>query len=142
MHGYRTRPIIPPTLKDLDLPAHPFNVILPTPVTEKAEEEAENSDDEKDKFSTFGNLSLIDISPISSPSRASFSEDLNTTWISNESFVSYISDGPLPPSPPRQKKNKRKHSIGMSFPKKRGVSQLRKHCEACGQIIVEKGQPK
>ena len=95
IHGYRARPIIPPSLNDLDLPAHPFNVFLPIPTNETAENRPKTKN-----FPTTSNLSLVDISPMSSPGNNGQKEDLNTSWISDGSFISYDSNEPLPSSPP------------------------------------------
>ena len=138
IYGYKARPIIPPSLNDLDLPVHPFNVFLPIPATEKADQTTEIQD--KRIFPTADNLSLVDISPLSSPTNQPIPDRLNTSWISDGSFVPYDSDKSLPPTPP-PKKMKKKISIGMSFPKKGGVSQPTRRCESCGQIILEKEQP-
>ena len=70
MHGYRARAIIPPSLNDLDLPAHPFNVFMTIPVAEAKQNEL--------KTRKSSNLSLANISPLSLPS----SNETKTTWTS------------------------------------------------------------
>ena len=132
-------PIVPPSLNDLNLPANPFNVLATMAVIRQDQEESPQSPE------------LSDLSPISTPPmNVSTIDDGNTThtttvdntfyssdndprrvyWdlSADETFESseprrvYPAGGPpsTPPPPPRRK---RRLSIGMSFPKKRGVSQ-------------------
>ena len=128
MHGYRARAIIPPSLNDLDLPAHPFNVFMAIPVAEAKQAE---------KMRNSSNLSLANISPLSLPSSKADQDDMNLSDISASTFYTYESPQYFPP-----KKTKRKLSLGMSFPKSGGVSQHQKYCEACGQKILTKDSPK
>ena len=123
LHGYRSRPIIPPSLNDLDLPPNHMNVFMTIPVAE-AKKKAQ-------KVTRQDDLSLVNISPLSLPS-----SEANLGDVSASTFYTYESPEYFPP-----KKAKRKLSIGMSFPKSGGVSQSNTYCEACGQVI-RKDSPK
>ena len=64
--------------------------------------------------------------------RVYWTSPLDETFYSEgEARRNYPLSNPSPPSPPR--KMKRKLEMGISFPKREGVSQL--VCEACGQVI-------
>ena len=74
------------------------------------------------------------------PRRVYWTSPLGETFESEDEprRIYFLSPSPSPPpSPPRAQK--RKLSLGMSFPKEGGVSQ---HvCEACGQTIPSKDIP-
>ena len=155
----RQLPIIPPNLTDLNLPTNPFNILETMAVANHTED---GNDDNYSPQST----EPSDPSPISTPpmnvSTFNSWERLQTTtgdntfysedeprriyWTSplDKTFYSegqprriFLSSSPSPPSRPR--KVKRKLEMGMSFPKRGGVSQ---HvCEACGQMIPSKAIP-
>ena len=103
LHGYRSRPVIPPSLNDLDLSPNHINVLTTIPVPEAKEKER--------KMTRQENLSLVNISPLSLPS-----SEANLGDVSASTFHTYESPEYFPP-----KKAKRKLSIGMSFPKSGGV---------------------
>ena len=149
----RQLPIVPPSLNDLNLPPNPFNILATMAVVNHTE------DGKNDEYSP-QSPEPSDPSPISAPpmnvstfnswetphattdDNTFYSEDepRRVYWTSplNETFYSegkprrkYLLSSPSPPSPPLKMKMKLK--IGMSFPKKGGMSQ---HvCEACGQTI-------
>ena len=142
-------PIVPPSLNDLDLPANPFNVLASMTVTRDDQQNSPQSPEPSDPspISTPPmNISTIDgcmtpnsvtndntyYSSQSEPRRVYWDSSLNETFESPEPRRIYPAPSPptTPPPPPRQK---RKLSIGMSFPKKGGVSQHT--CEACGQPL-------
>ena len=132
----RQLPIVPPSLNDLNLPPSPFNIFATMTVVDHT------GDDNNDGYSP-QSPDPSDPSPISTPpmnvSTFNSWETTHTTTVDN---TFHSSDEPRriyflplspspPPSPPRRQK--RKLSLGISFPKEGGVSQ---HiCEACGQTI-------
>ena len=132
----RQLPIIPPSLNDLNLPPNPFNMPATMAVASNTEEtNDDNYSPESPDPSEF--------SPISTPSmNVSAFNSWKTSYTTTNDDRFHSSDEPRriyflspspspPPSPPRRQK--RRLSLGMSFPKKRGVSQ---HvCEACTQTI-------
>ena len=131
----RQLPILPPSLNDINLPPNPFNILATMVVV--------NQEDVDDKNYSPQSPEPSEPSPISTPPmNLSTFESWETTYTTTDDNTFYSSDEPrriyflpptpsLPPSPPR--KMKRKLEMGMSFPKRRGVSQ---HiCEACGQTI-------
>ena len=154
-YGFRRQlPIFPPNLNDLNLPPNPFNILNTMAVV------THNQDDNNEYSPQSPEPS--DPSPISTPPMnvSTFNSwetphtttDDNTLYSSDEPRRVYwtsildealdsgdeprrihLLSSPSPPPPPR--KMKRKLEIGMSFPKKGGVSQ---HvCEACGQTIPQ-----
>ena len=138
-------PIMPPCLNDLNLPPNPSNVLGNMAVLRAAEEHSPQSPEPSIP------------SPISTPPRnVSTIEGWETTYTttdeatfyskdeprrvyldifsskifdSNEPRHVFIASNPSSTTPP-PRRQKRKLSMGMSFPKK-GVSQHT--CEACGQ---------
>ena len=148
----RQLPKIPPSLNDLNLLPNPFNILATIEVVNPTG----NGHDENYSPQL---LEPSDSSPISTPpmnvstfnietphtttdDNTFYSEDepRRVYWTSplDKTFHSegeprriYLLTSPSPPSPLR--KMKRKLEMGMSFPKRRGVSQ---HvCEACGKVI-------
>ena len=147
----RQLPIVPPSLSDLNLPPNLFNILNTMAVVTQTQ-------DDNDEYSP-QSPEPSDPSPISTPPMnvstfnswetphtttddntfCSSDEPRHVNWTSppDESVDSedeprriYVLSSPSPP-PPR--KMKRKLEIGMSFPKRGGVSQ---HvCEACAQTI-------
>ena len=144
-------PIMPPSLNDLNLPANPFNVLATMAVIRQDQEESPQSPDPSDlsPISTPPmNVSTIDdgdtthtttddntfYSSDNDPRRVYWDLPADETFESSEPRRVYPAGSPpstLPP-PPRRK---RRLSIGMSFPKKGGVSQYT--CEACGQPLPQ-----
>ena len=150
----RKLPIIPPSLNDLNLPPNSFNILNTMVIA------TQTRDDNKQYSPEPPELSMP--SPISTPPMnisdynrwetshtttnddTFYSEDepRRVYWLSplSETFHSsdeprrryFLAPSPSPPAtPPRRQK--RKLSLGMSFPKEGAVSQ---HvCEACGQTI-------
>ena len=145
-------PIIPPSLNDLNLPHNPFNV-LATMAVIRADDQYSPQSPEPSKPSPFSTppmyVSTIEgwetphtttddntfYSSENEPRRVYWDLSPNETFDSNEPRqVSPVSSrSSTPPPPPRQK---RKLSMGMSFPKKGGVSQHT--CEACGQPLPDR----
>ena len=130
-------PIVPPSLNDLHLPPNPFN-ILATMAIANNNDEATHDDNYSPQSPEPSDLSSISTPPMNVSAHRSWetsytTTDDNTFHSSDEPRRIYFlppSHSP-PPSPPRAQK--RKISLGMSFPKDGGVSQ---HiCEACGQTI-------
>ena len=149
----RQLPIVPPSLNDLNLPPNPFNILGTMAVVHQTQ----NPHD--DNYSP-QSPEPSELSSISSPSmNVSAFKSLETSYTSTDNNTFYTSDEPRrvywdlssdddlgssvsrnpsvasspcgTPAPPRAQK--RKLSLGMSFPKKVGVSQ---HiCDACGQTI-------
>ena len=147
------QPIVPPSLNDLNLPPNPFSVLETMAVIRVDDEYSPQS------------LEPTIPSPISTPPMTvSTIEGWDTTHTTTDNDTFYTDDEPrrvywdisstdtfdsneprnvsvasshssTPPPPPRQK---RRLSIRMSFPKKRGLSQHT--CEACGQTLPQ-GKP-
>ena len=145
-YGFSSQqPIVPPSLNDLNLPPNPFNVQAAIGVV--------RVDDANSPHSLEPSIP----SPISTPPmNVSTIEGWDTTHTTTDDATFYMDDEPRrvywdisssdtfdsneprnvsvasspssTPAPPRRQK--RKLSIGMSFPKKEGVSQH--PCEACG----------
>ena len=146
-------PFVPPSLHDLNLPPNPFNV-LATMAVIRADQ----------KYSPHSPEPSIP-SPISTPPKnVSTIEGFETTHTTTDDATFYTDDEPTrifwdisssdifasieprnvsiassPSSTPTLPRKKRKLSMGMSFPKKTGVSQHT--CEAPGQPILVKGTP-
>ena len=146
----RQLPIVPPSLNDLDLPPNPFNILATIAVVNPTH------DDNKEGYSPESSDLSVPSSISTPPMNVSAFRSWETSYTTTDSDTFYTSDEPrrvywdlssdhdlnssLPRNPsvasspcvtPRAQK--RKLSLGMSFPKDGGVSQ---HiCEACGQII-------
>ena len=148
------QPIVSPSLNDLNLPPNPFNLLATMAVIQG-----------NDAFSPQSPEPSIP-SPISTPPmNVSNIEGWDTTHTTTDNDTFYTDDEPrrvywdisssdtfdsnepknvsvasspssTPPPPPRQK---RKLSIGTSFPQKGGVSQHT--CEACGQTLPKAKPP-
>ena len=144
-------PIVRPSLNDLNLPPNPFNVLATMAVIQQDQEQSPQSPEPSDPspISTPPmNLSTIDdwktthtttgdntfYSSDNDPRRVYWDLSADETIESNEPRKVYPTRSPpsTPPPPPLQK---RKLSLGMSFPKKGGVSQHT--CEACGQPLPQ-----
>ena len=148
------QPIVPLSLKDLNLPPNTFNVLATMAVIQR-----------NDAFSPQSPEPSIP-SPISTPPmNVSTIEGLDTTHTTTDNDTFYTDDEPrriywdlsssdtfdsneprnvsvasrpssTPPPPPRQK---RRLIMRMSFPQKGGVSQHT--CEACGQPLLKEKPP-
>ena len=142
-------PIVPPSLNDLNLPANPFNILAPMAVVQQDQEDSPQSPEPSDPSPSSTppmNTSTISgwetphttaddntfYSSDNDPGRVYWDASPNETFESGEPRRVYPIASPLstPPPPP---KTKRRFSMGMSFPKKGGVSQHT--CEACGQPL-------
>ena len=148
-------PIVPPSLNDLNLPHNPFNVLATMAVIQPDQEDTPQSPEPSDPspISTPPmNLSAIEswetphtttddntfYSSENEPRRVYWDFSPDETFDSNEPrrVSPAESASSTPPPPPRQK---RRLSMGMSFPKKGGVSQ---HiCEACSQPLPDRRTP-
>ena len=150
----RQLPIAPPSLNDLNLPPNPFKILNTMAVVTQTQEDNEQYSPESPEPSLPSPISTPpkNVSAYNSWETPHITTDDNTFysddeprrvyWTSplGETFKSedeprriyVLSPSPsAQPSPPRRQK--RKLSLGMSFPKEGGVSQ---HiCEACGQTI-------
>ena len=152
-------PIVPPSLNDLNLPPNPFNVLATMAVIHSTH------DGNNDGYSPESPNPSVPSSISSPPMNVSAFNSWETSYTSTDKDTFYTSDEPrrvywnlssdddlgskvprnpsvasspcVTPPPPRAQK--RKLSLGMSFPKDGGVSQ---HiCEACGQTIPSKDTP-
>ena len=132
----RQLPVIPTSLNDLNLPPNPFNILATMAVASNTEET--NDDNYSPQSPDPSELSPISTPPMNVSTFNSWATPYTTTnddtfHSSDESRrIYFLSPSPSPPpSPPRRQK--KRLSLGMSFPKKKGVSQ---HvCEARGQTI-------
>ena len=155
----RQFPIVPPSLSDLYLPPNPFNILATMAVVNQTE----NAHDEtycpqSPEPSELSSISTppMNVSTVNSWETSFTTTDDNTFYTSDEPRrvywaissddhfgsndqrnLSVASSGCGTPPPPRAQK--RNLSIGMSFPKKGGVSQHT--CEACGQPLPVKRTP-
>ena len=132
----RQLPVVPPSLNDLNLPPNLFN-ILATMAIANTNDEA-NDDNYSPQSPEQSELSSISTPPMN----VSAYNIWETSYTSIDNNTFHSSDEPrriyfLLPSPASRssppRKEKRRLSLGMSFPKEGGLSQ---HiCEACGQTI-------
>ena len=148
-------PIVPPSLNDLNLPPNPFNVLATLGIIQQDQKDSPQSPEPSDvsPISTPPmNLSSIDgwetpdtttddntfYSSENGPRRFYWDFSPNETFDSNEPRRVFAAASPssTSPPPPRQK---RRLSMGMSFPQKGGLSQL--ICEACGQPFPTRKTP-
>ena len=148
-------PIVPPSLNDLHLPPNPFKVLATMAVVQQDQEDSPQSPEPSDPSPISKppmNLSTIEgwetphtttddntfYSSEKEPRRVHWDFSPNETFDSNEPRRVYFASSPssTPPPPPRQK---RRLSMGMSFPQKKVVSQHT--CEACGQPLPAKKTP-
>ena len=130
----RQLPIVPPSLNDLNLPPNPSNILATMAVINQ--EHNSNYRPQSPESSEASPISAppIDVSTFDSWDSSYTTTDDNTFFSSDEPRrIYFLPPSPSsPPSPPR--KMEQKLEMGMSFPKRKGVSQ---HiCEACGQTIA------
>ena len=145
-------PIVPPSLNDLNLPPSPFNILNTMAIVTQTLNDNERDSPESPDPSMPSSISTppMNVSAFRSWETSYTSTDDNTFYTSGEPRRVYWdlssdddigSSLPRNPSvasspcvtPPPPRAQKRKLSLGMSFPKEGGVSQ---HiCEACRQII-------
>ena len=132
----RQLPIIPPSLNDLNLPPNPFNVLAAMAVANPTKEGYdENYSPQTPELSEPSLITTppMNVSTIDGWETPHTTTDDNTFYFVDEPRRIFLPSTPSPTPPPR--KLKRKLSLGMSFPKRRGVSQ---HvCEACRQLLPE-----
>ena len=152
-------PIIPPSLDDLNLPLNPFSILATMAVVHPTQStHDDNYSPQSPEPSELSSISTppMNVSTFNSWETSYTTTDNNTFYTSDEPRRVYwdlssddelgssvprnpavVSSPCVTPPPPRAQK--RKLSLGMSFPKDGGVSQ---HvCEACGQMIPPKDTP-
>ena len=146
--------IVPPSLNDLNLPPNPFNVLatmaaiqaddayspqslepsIPSPISTPPM----NVSTIEGWDTTYTTTDDATFYTDDEPRRVYWHTSSSDTFDSNEPrYVSVASSPSSTPPPPRRQK--RKLSIGMSFPKKGKVSQHT--CEACGQTLPPRKTP-
>ena len=148
------QPIVPPSLNDLNLPPNPFNVLATMAVVRV--DDAYSPQSPKSSIPTPISTPPMNVSTIEvwdtthtttddntfftddEPRRVYWDISSSDTFDSNEPRNVSVAWSPstTPPPPRRQK---RKLSIGVSFPKKGRVSQ--RTCEACGQALPQRKTP-
>ena len=149
----RQLPMVPASLNDLNLPPNPFNILATMAVVHQTQNtHDDNYSPQSPEPSELSSISTppMYVSAFNSWETSYTSNDNNTFYTSDEPRRVYWdlssdddlgSSVPRNPSvasspcttPPPPRAQKRKLSLGMSFPKDGGVSQ---HiCEACGQTI-------
>ena len=149
----KQQPIVPPSLNDLNLPPNPCNVLATMAVIRGNDEYSPQSPEP----------SIPSLIP-TPPRNVSIIEGWDTTHTTTDDATFYTEDEPRrlywhisssdkfdsneprnvsvasnPSSTPPPRRQKRKHSIGMCFPQKRGVSQHT--CEAGGQPLPKEKPP-
>ena len=154
LYGFgRQLPTVPPSLNDLNLPPNPFNILVTMAVVPQIHNtHDDNHSPQSPEPSELSSISTppMNVSAFRSWETSYTTTDDNTFYTSDELRRVYRhlssdddlhSSVPRNPSvasspcvtPPPPRAQKRKLSLGMSFPKDGGVSQ---HiCEACGQTI-------
>ena len=148
------QPIVPPSLNDLSLPPNLFNVMatmaliqgndafspqspepsIPSPISTPPMNVSTIQEWDTTHTTTDNDTFYTD----EEPRRVYWDVSSSDTFDSNEPRNVYVASSPssTPPSPPRQK---RRLSMGMTFPQKGGVSQHTR--EACGQPLPEEKPP-
>ena len=148
------QPIVPPSPNDLNLPPNPFNVLatmaviradaeyspqtpepsIPSPISTPPMNVSTIKGWETTHTTTDDSTFYTDVEP----RRVFWDISSSDTFDSNEPRnVSVVSNPSSTPPPPRRQK--RKLSIGMSFPKKTAVWQHT--CEACSQSLPARKTP-
>ena len=149
----RQFPIVPPSLNDLNLPPNPLNILATMAVVHQIQNtHDDNYNPQSPEPTELSSVSTppMNVSAFNNWETSYTSTDVNSFYTSDELRQVYWdlssdddlgSSVPRNPSvassscvtPPPPRAQKRKLSLGMSFPKEGGVSQ---HvCEACGQPI-------
>ena len=148
----RQLPIVPPSLNDLNLPPDHFNILNTMAMVTQTQDDNHGYSPQSPEPSDPSPISTppMNVSTFNSWETPHTTTDENTFFSSDEPRRVYWTspldetfdseDEPRrihllssPSLPPLPRKMKRKLEIGMSFPKRGGVSQ---HvCEACGQTI-------
>ena len=136
-YGYGQQlPIIPTSLNDLNLPPKPFNILTTMAVVNSAEDGYDdNYSPQSPEPSESSPLSRpqMSVSTIDGWETPHTTTDDNTFYSDDEPRRIFCLSHPTAATPPQ--KLKRKLSLGMSFPKRGGVSQ---HvCGACEQLLLE-----
>ena len=147
-------PIVPPSLNELNLPPNPFNVLATMAVIEQDQEDSPQSPEPSDPspISTPPmNLSATEGSetPHTTTDNTFYSSEIEPRRVywdfsPDETFDSIEprrvspaeSPSSTPPLPPRQK---RRLSMGMSYPQNGAV--LQHICEACGEPLPQRKTP-
>ena len=150
----RQQPTVPRSLNDLNLPPNPFNGLttmavvrvddaysplspwpsIPSPISTPPMNVSTIEGWDTTHTTTDDNTFYTDDEPRRVYWGISSSDTFDSNESRNVSVASIPSSTPLPP-----RRQKRKLSIGMSFPKKGGVSQHT--CEACGQHLPQRKTP-
>ena len=148
------QPIVPPSLNDLNLPPNPLNVLATMAVVRV--HDAYSPQSAEPSIPSPISTPPMNVSTIESWDTTHTTTDDNTFYTDNETRKVYwdissrdtfdsneprnvsVASSPssTPPAPPRQK---RRLSMGMSFPQRGGVSQH--NCEACGQTLPQRKTP-
>ena len=116
----RQLPILPPSLNDLNLPPNPFNILATMAIANNTQEAIENN------YSPESPDPSVPSSIPTPPMNVSAFNSWETSYTTTDDDTFHSSDEPRriyflppspspPPSPPRSQK--RKLSLGMSFPK-------------------------
>ena len=128
--------IILPSLNDLNLPPHSFNILATMAVVNQEDGYDENYSPQSPETSEPSPMSMppTNVTTVDGWERPHTTTVDITFYSDDEPRGTYfLPSTPTPPPPPR--KLKRKLGLGMSFLKKGGVSQ---HvCEACQQFLPE-----
>ena len=148
------QPIVPPSLNDLNLPPNAFNVLatmaviqgndafrpqspepsIPSPISTPPMNVSTIEGWDTTHTTTDNDTFYTD----DEPRRVYWDISSSDTFVSNKPRNVSVASSPssTPPLPPRQK---RRLSIGMSFPQKGRV--LQHTCEACGQPLPQEKPP-
>ena len=132
----RQLPIVPPSLNDLNLPPNPFLILARMAIaTSTGDANYENYSPQSPEPSEPSPISMppMNVNAFNSWETSYTTTDSDTFYSSDEPRrIYFLPPSPSPlPSPPRREK--RRLSLGITFPKEGGASQ---HiCEACGQTI-------
>ena len=133
----RQPPITPPSLNNLDLPPNSFNTLATMAVANPTSEgHYKNYSPQSPELSEPSPLSTppMNVSTIEGWETPHMTTDDKNFYSDDKPMRNYFLPSSLSPPPPTRKL-KRKPSLGMSFPKRVGVSQ---HiCQACVQSLFE-----
>ena len=132
-YGFRRQlPNIAPSLNDLNLPPNPFNILATMAVVNNEHDNNYSPQSREPSEPSPISTPPMNVSTFDSWETSHTTTDDNTFYSDDEPRrIFFLTSTPIPQPPPR--KLKKKLELGMSFPKRGGVSQ---HvCEACGQMI-------